>query len=103
MQSQIISGGDKEETKYNSVDIQKKESNTSLIRELDMQTQKEAEQHDRASTLNVSDKKEELFVSTVADPIRQDLLSYDFNLEQDVAPSRPAKDNTACFLLAEES
>lgn len=41
IQSQIISGSDKQEdTKYSSVDIQKKESNTSLIRELDLQTQK---------------------------------------------------------------
>lgn len=57
----------------------------------------------QASTLNVSDKKEELYVSTVLDPSRQDLLSYDFNLEQDVGVTKPAKDNAACFLLPEES
>lgn len=57
----------------------------------------------QASTLNVSDKKEEQFVSTVVDPSKQDLLSYDFNLEQEVAPSKPPRDNTACFLLPEES
>lgn len=55
----------------------------------------------QASTLNVSDKKEELYVSTVIDSGKQDLLNYDFNLEQDVAPAKPIRDNTACFLLPE--
>jgi hypothetical protein len=34
----------------------------------------------QTSTLNVSDKKEELYVSTVIDPNKTDLLNYDFNL-----------------------
>jgi hypothetical protein len=56
----------------------------------------------QASTLNVSDKKEELYVSTVIDPSKTDLLNYDFNLEQEVAQFKPlGKDKPACFLLPE--
>jgi hypothetical protein len=56
----------------------------------------------QASTLNISNKKEELYVSTVIDPNKINLLSYDFNLEQDVASPKPInKDKPACFLLLE--
>ena len=54
----------------------------------------------QASTLNISDKKDAVYVSTVKEQPNQDLMSYDFNLEHEVSQNKPIiEDKSPCFLL----